>query len=161
MFHTEFQIKWLHTYNTEVNNRYKFLNIQTAAFLREVLNRKKKCEISHLGGGVWTSLGHFHTFFLLVLIHSNQQRKVLFWGGGVTTSPEHRKISVELSNFCDLTTANICSLTKTFVGSCLKKKCLWVSHFLEVGGFSLDTYFLFRLRTSLSCGIRVLSLYLE
>ena len=26
--------------------------------------KKKKCEISHVGGGVWPKLGHFHTFFL-------------------------------------------------------------------------------------------------
>ena len=58
---------------------------------------KKKCEFSHLAGkgggcGLWTNLGHFHTFFLLALSHANMQRKVFFGGVGCTKSPGSGKI---------------------------------------------------------------------
>ena len=46
---------------------------------RKVLTPKKKCKILHLGGGVWTKLGHFHTFFIFffhVVNHANLQRNI-------------------------------------------------------------------------------------
>ena len=54
--------------------------------LREVLTQKKKCEISHLGGGQDKigSFSHFFFFFFFhVLNHANLQRKFFLVGGRV------------------------------------------------------------------------------
>ena len=55
--------------------------------IKDLLTRKKKCVISHLGGGVSTKLGHFHTFFIFffhVGPKSCKSAKNFFleWGGG-------------------------------------------------------------------------------
>ena len=47
-----------------------------------------QCNVT-LRGGVWKNLGHFQTFFLLVLSHANMQRKVFLWGQAI---PNHLKV---------------------------------------------------------------------
>ena len=57
--------------------------------------KKKKCEISHLGGGSgqnWVIFTLFYFFFFHVLNNANLQRKNFsVWGGG-TPLPESPKI---------------------------------------------------------------------
>ena len=56
-------------------------------FLQGPSHSKKKCEISHLGGGgIWTKLGHFHPFLIFFLLCpkscKSAQKFFLVWGGG-------------------------------------------------------------------------------
>ena len=77
---------------------------KTFKTFREGLTRKKKkkCEISHLGGGQDKigSFSHFFIFFFYVLNHANLQRKFfLVWGEG-TPLPESQ-------NFLDILGKNL------------------------------------------------------
>ena len=68
--------------------------------IRDLLNQKKKGEISHFGWGrdqdKFGSFSHF--FFLLFLIHANMQRKVYFVGVG---APPPLNVEIlDISLFC-------------------------------------------------------------
>ena len=53
-------------------------HLETGSLGKFSLEKKKKCEISHLGGGVWTKLGHFKTFFFLLCPKSCKSAKKFF-----------------------------------------------------------------------------------
>ena len=67
-----------------LNSGFHGMWVNNEQVLRDLHNQKKGVKFHTWG--VWTNLGLFHTFsFLLVLIHTNMQRKVYFvWGGGTT-----------------------------------------------------------------------------
>ena len=88
LLHILTMIWWLYSLGNYHNLRIITISAAKAqCILREVLTKKrKKCEISHLGGGVRTKYGHFHTFFIFFLSCPKSCKSAknffLIWEGG-------------------------------------------------------------------------------
>ena len=79
--------------------------------IRDLLNQKKKGEISHFGwGGDLDKFGSFSHFFFTFSNSCKYAKKGIFCGGGGTTSLECRNFGyfiVLLSKLCGFVRANI------------------------------------------------------